>query len=71
MKKLFCVVVTDPSGEVGLFSPIIFHIKCKELSQAEEAVDRLLKDEHGYNESEREAFDIFTMEVTDFDIEEL
>jgi hypothetical protein len=71
MKKLFCAVVTDPNDEVGLISPIIFHIKCEELSQAEEKVDLLLRDEHGYGESEMEVLDIFIIEVTDLDINEL
>ena len=69
MKKLFCAVVTDPSGEAGLDSPIIFHIKCKELSQAEDEVDRLLEEDYEYQISKD--LDIFTFEVTDLDINEL
>ena len=69
MKKLFCVVATDPSGEVGLISPIIFHIKCEELSQAEDEADRLLEEDHGYKISKD--LDIFTFEVTDLDIKEI
>ena len=69
MKKLFCVVVTDPSGEFGLDSPIIYHIKCESLSQAEDEADRLLEQEYEYNISND--IDIFAFEVTDLDIIEI
>ena len=69
MKKLFCVVVTDSIGEVGLEGPIIFHIKCEELSQAEDEVDRLLEEDYEYQISKD--LDIFAFEVTDLDIKEI
>jgi hypothetical protein len=69
MKTLFCVVVTDPSGEVGLDSPIIYHVKCDQLSQAEDEADRLLEEEFGPNLGAE--LDIFAFEVTDLAIIEL
>ena len=71
MKKLFCVSVTDPSENVGLDSPIIFHIKCETSDQAEEAVREMLEEEYEYDTDQIESFDIFTFEVTDLDIIEL
>ncbi len=71
MKKLFCVVVTDPNGDNGLESPIIFHIKCEEQSNSEEAVKEMLEEEYGYEPEWIENFDIFSFEVTDLDIIEL
>ena len=68
MKKLFCVVVSDPTGYVDLESPIIFHIRCEDSNQADETVREMLFDEYEYEPEWIEGFDIFTFEVTDADI---
>jgi hypothetical protein len=71
MKKLFCVVVTDPTGYVDLESPLIFHIKCEDSNQADDAVREMLFDEYGYDLEWIDGFEIFAFEVTDLDIIEL
>jgi hypothetical protein len=71
MKKLFCIVVTDPSGDIGLDSPIIFHIKGNNQTQVEDATNELLEDEYGYDADIVKGLDIFSFEVTDLDIIEL
>jgi S-adenosylmethionine synthetase len=72
MKKLFCVVVTDPDYVIGLDSPIIFHIKCEDSNTAEEeAVNEMVGEEYGYDPQDVDNLDIFSFEVTDLDIIEL
>jgi hypothetical protein len=72
MKKLFCVVVTDPDYVIGLDSPIIFHIKCEDSRMAEEeAVSEMIGEDYGYDPQDVEQLDIFAFEVTDLDIIEI
>ena len=73
MKKLFCVVVTDPDYVIGLDSPIIFHIKCDDpLNKVEEAaVNEMVGEDYGYDPQDVDRLDIFYFEVTDLDIIEL
>jgi hypothetical protein len=73
MKQLFCVVVTDPGEVIGLISPIIYHIKCENKSQAEDFVkDELTSEEdYGYDQEDVETLDLFTFPVTDLDIVKL
>lgn len=72
MKKLFCVVVTDPAYVIGLDSPIIFHIKCEDSNTAEEeAVNEMVGEDYGYDPQDVDNLDIFSFEVTDLDIIEL
>lgn len=72
MKKLFCVVVTDPDYVIGLDSPIIFHIKCEDSNTAEEeAFNEMAGEDYGYDPQAIEDLDIFAFEVTDEDIIEL
>ena len=71
MKKLFCVVVSDAGYSVGLDSPVIFHIKCKESEHAEDEVKKMMADEYGYDEEVIDELDIFSFEVTDVDIIEI
>jgi outer membrane receptor for ferrienterochelin and colicins len=72
MKKLFCVVVTDPAYVVGLDSPIIFHIKCEDSNTAEEtAVNVMVGEDYEYDPQDVDNLDIFSFEVTDLDIIEL
>jgi hypothetical protein len=71
MKKLFCVIVTDPddlAGMLGPVSPIIFHIESDTEDEAEEFVRENLIEEHGYEEDEVEGFEIISLEVTTEDI---
>lgn len=71
MKKLFCVIVTDPddlAGMLGPVSPIIFHVECDTEDEAEEFVRENLIEEHGYEEDEVEGFEIISLEVTTEDI---
>jgi hypothetical protein len=71
MKKLFCVIVTDPddlAGMLGPVSPIIFHIESDTEDEAEEFVRENLIEEHGYEEDEVEGFEIISLEVTSEDI---
>jgi hypothetical protein len=70
MKKLFCVVVSDAGYSVGLDSPVIFHIKCKESEQAKDEVKRMMVDEYrgNFNQEVIDELDIFSFEVTDVDI---
>ena len=69
MKKLFCVVVTDPDEVIGLDSPIIFHIKCEDSNTAEEtAVSEMIEEDYGYDPQDVDRLDIFSFEVTDLDI---
>ena len=71
MKKLFCVVVTDPNDEVGLESPWIFHISCADSDQAEEKSKELLSTDHEYSEENIESLDFFSFELRDLDIIEI
>jgi hypothetical protein len=71
MKKLFCVVVTDPAYVIGLDSPIIFHIKCEDSDKAEEAVKEMLGEEYEYDPQDVDNLDTFSFEVTDVDIIEI
>ena len=72
MKKLFCVVVTDPAFVIGLDSPMIVHIKCEDSNTAEEtAVNVMVGEEYGYDPQDVDNLDIFSFEVTDLDIIEL
>lgn len=73
MKKLFCVVVSDAGYgyDVGLDSPVIFHIKCKESEKAKDEVKKMMADEYGYDEEVIDELDIFSFEVTDVDIIEI
>jgi hypothetical protein len=71
MKKLFCVVVTDPDYVIGLDSPIIFHIKCEDSNTAEEAVNEMASKEYAYDPQDVDHLDIFSFEVTDLDIIEI
>jgi len=70
MKKLFCVVVTDPNEVIGLVSPIIFHVECENKGQAEDfALEDLSSEEdYGYEKEDVDALDIFSFPVTDLDI---
>lgn len=68
MKKLFCVVVTDPQQLVGLDSPIIYHVRHESWQKAEDFVkDRLVQDYEYYIETV-EDLDMFTFEVKETDI---
>ena len=71
MKKLFCVVVTDPAYVIGLDSPIIFHIKCEDSDKAEEAVKEMLGEEYEYDPQDVDNLGTFSFEVTDVDIIEI
>lgn len=72
MKKLFCVVVTDPDYVIGLDSPIIFHIKCDNSNTAEEtAIDEMIGEEYGYDPQDVDLLDIFSFEVNDLGIIEI
>jgi len=71
MKKLFCVIVTDPddlAGMLGPVSPIIFHVECDTEDEAEEFVREYLIEECGYEEDVVEGFEIISLEVTTEDI---
>lgn len=70
MKKLFCVVVTDPDYVIGLDYPIIFHVECEIEEQAEEAaVEELSSEEdYGYSLEDVKSLDIFACPVTDSNI---
>lgn len=70
MKKLFCVVVTDPNYVIGLNSPIIFHVECESHEQAEGAAleDLSSEEDYGYDPEDVESLDIFSFPVTDSDI---
>jgi hypothetical protein len=71
MKKLFCVIVTDPddlAGMLGPVSPIIFHVECDTEEKAEEFVRENLIEECGYEEDVVEGFEIISLEVTTEDI---
>jgi|APGre2960657373_1045057.scaffolds.fasta_scaffold06268_3 hypothetical protein len=71
MKKLFCVIVTDPddlAGMLGPVSPIIFHVECDTEDEAEEFVRENLIEECGYEEDVVEGFEIISLEVTTEDI---
>jgi len=71
MRKLFCVIVTDPneaSGMLGPISPIVFHIESISQEEAEEFVKENLIEEHGYSLDEVEEFEILPLEVIADDI---
>lgn len=68
-KKLYCVVVTDPAGELGLDSPVIFHVKAELPEKAENIVnEELLSEDYGYEEDDIAILEMFTFEVTELDI---
>jgi hypothetical protein len=61
--KLFCIVVTDPDDFVGIEGPIIFHVSCDTLMEAEEEVTERLKEGYQYDDESIERLDIFGFEV--------
>lgn len=74
MKKLFCVIVTDPddlAGMLGPVSPIIFHVESDTEDEAEEYVRENLIEECGYEEDSVDGFEIFSIEVKDEEIVKL
>jgi hypothetical protein len=71
MKKLFCVAVTDPNNVYGVESPIIFHIKCEDSNQAEDAVREMLEEEYEFEPEWIDGLEIFTYELTDANIVEI
>ena len=73
MKKLFCVVVTDPDYVIGLDSPIIFHIECENKDEAEDFVleDLSSEEDYGYDPEDVKSLDIFAFPVTDANIIEV
>jgi hypothetical protein len=71
MKKLFCTVVTDPTGFTSLESPIIFHTRCEDQDRADDNVRELLEDEYSFEPESIEGFEIFTFEVGECEIIEL
>jgi hypothetical protein len=71
MKKLFCVVVSDPNNVYGLESPIIFHVKSDDSNRADDAVREMLEEEYGYEKEWIDDFEIFTFEVSDSEIIEI
>lgn len=68
MKKLFCVVVTDPQQLVGLDSPIIYHVRHESWQKAEDFVKDVLVQDYEYYIETVDELDIFTFEVKETDI---
>lgn len=69
MKKLYCAVVTDPSEEIGLDSPIIFHVNAESADLAMIVVrEELVKSYEDLDRVILEYFDIFIFEVREVDI---
>ena len=74
MKKLFCVIVTDPDDLAGMFgpvSPIIYHVESDTEDEAEEYVTENLIEECVYEEEGVDGFEIFSIEVKDEEIVKL
>jgi hypothetical protein len=68
-KKLYCVVVSDPHGELGLDSPFVFHVKSESQDSAEIIVsEELLGEDYDYDKDDLAYLDMFTFEVTELDI---
>jgi hypothetical protein len=68
-KKLYCVVVSDPHGELGLDSPVVFHVKSESQDSAEIIVsEELLGEDYDYDKDDLAYLDMFTFEVTELDI---
>jgi hypothetical protein len=68
MKRLFCTVATDVTGELD--SPIIFHIRAETMDKAEECANGLLREHAFHGKAVEDIFDTFTFEVTEEDITE-
>jgi hypothetical protein len=71
MKKLFCTVVTDPTGFTSLESPIVFHTRCEDQDRADDNVREILVDDYSFEPECVDNFDIFTFEVSEDEIIEL
>ncbi len=68
-KKLYCVVVSDPHGALGLDSPVVFHVKSESQDSAEIIVsEELLGEDYDYDKDDLAYLDMFTFEVTELDI---
>lgn len=68
MKKLFCVVVTDPQQVVGLDSPIIYHIRHDSWQKAEAFAQEVLVSDYEYYIETVNELEFFTFEVKESDI---
>ena len=71
MKKLFCVIVTDPRNFSWMLGPIIFHVESDTGMEAEVFVRENLIEECGYDEEDVDGFEIFSIEVKDEEIVKL
>lgn len=72
MKKLFCVVIAEAGYLAGLESPIVYHVRCENSGEANDAIKEMLVDEYGYDpEIVKDHLDVFSFEVTENDIIDL
>jgi hypothetical protein len=64
-------VITDDIGAIGMTSPVIYLIRCKDRDRAEEEAKKVFINDHEYGEDIIEDLDVFAFEVTDADIIEV
>ena len=68
MKKLFCIVITDPEENTELESPLVFHVSAQTQDQVEVAVYEILVEDYEYDSMTIISLDFLIFEVTDNDI---
>ena len=49
MKKLFCIVITDPEENTELSAPLVFHVMAETQDQVEVAVYEILVEDYEYD----------------------
>ena len=64
MKKLFCIVITDPEKNTDLTAPLVFHVNAETQDQVEVAVYEILVEDYEYDSMTIISLDFLLFEVT-------
>lgn len=71
MKKLFCIVITDPLKNTKLTEPLVFHVSAETRDEVEVAVYEILVEDYEYDSMTIISLEFLLFEVTDHGILEL
>jgi len=68
MKKLFCIVITDPEENTELSAPLVFHAMAETQDQVEVAVYEILVEDYEYDSMTIISLEFLIFEVLDTNI---
>jgi len=68
MKKLFCIVITDPEENTELSAPLVFHVMAETQDQVEVAVYEILVEDYEYDSMTIISLEFLIFEVLDTNI---